>query len=89
MNNGNAIPEAGKEVTIVSTEAETQTQTEFEPKQSLSRFLTVFGDEAPCKTTIYNWFTEFKRSRVNLSDEFRMVVCPPLRTTKTSMLDTV
>ncbi|GBP26714.1 hypothetical protein EVAR_23485_1 [Eumeta japonica] len=28
-------------------------------------------DEAPCKTTVYNWFAEFKRGRVNLSDEFR------------------
>ncbi|GBP56099.1 hypothetical protein EVAR_43863_1 [Eumeta japonica] len=39
--------------------------------QSLARHQTALGDEAPCKTIIYNWFAEFKRGRVNLSDEFR------------------
>ncbi|GBP37016.1 hypothetical protein EVAR_31014_1 [Eumeta japonica] len=36
-------------------------------QQSLPRLRTAFGDEAPCKTTIYNWFTELKRGRVNLN----------------------
>ncbi|GBP50605.1 hypothetical protein EVAR_29364_1 [Eumeta japonica] len=40
-------------------------------QQSLPRLRTSFDDEAPCKATIYNWFAEFKRGRVNLSDEFR------------------
>ncbi|GBP68736.1 Putative uncharacterized protein FLJ37770 [Eumeta japonica] len=31
---------------------------------------TTFGDEAPCKTAIYNWFAECKRGRANLSGEF-------------------
>ncbi|GBP39869.1 Cyclin-dependent kinase 2-associated protein 1 [Eumeta japonica] len=39
-------------------------------QQNLARVRTAFGNAAPCKTTIYNWFTEFKRGRVNLSDEF-------------------
>ncbi|GBP16999.1 hypothetical protein EVAR_8074_1 [Eumeta japonica] len=39
--------------------------------RSLARIRTAFGDEALHKTTICNWFPEFKRSRVNLSDEFR------------------
>ncbi|GBP49544.1 hypothetical protein EVAR_45608_1 [Eumeta japonica] len=39
-------------------------------KQGLDRFRTAFGDEAQCKTTIYNWFAEFKCGRVNFSDEF-------------------
>ncbi|GBP56175.1 hypothetical protein EVAR_23615_1 [Eumeta japonica] len=30
-----------------------------------------FAGEAPCRNTIYNWFAEFKRGRVNLSAEFR------------------
>ncbi|GBP73766.1 hypothetical protein EVAR_42938_1 [Eumeta japonica] len=30
-----------------------------------------FGNASPCKTTIYNWFAEFKRGRINLSNEFR------------------
>ncbi|GBP76320.1 hypothetical protein EVAR_59266_1 [Eumeta japonica] len=37
----------------------------------LAQLRTVFGDEAPYKTTIYNWFAEFKHSLVNLDDEFR------------------
>ncbi|GBP55256.1 hypothetical protein EVAR_24452_1 [Eumeta japonica] len=40
-------------------------------QQSLARLRTAFGNEIPCKTTIYNWFAEFKSSRVNLRDEFR------------------
>ncbi|GBP73718.1 hypothetical protein EVAR_103180_1 [Eumeta japonica] len=33
------------------------------------RSATVFGDEASYKRSIYSWFTEFKRGRVNLSDD--------------------
>ncbi|GBP81610.1 hypothetical protein EVAR_21240_1 [Eumeta japonica] len=40
-------------------------------QQSLIRLRIAFGDIAPCKTTIYNWFAEFKRGLVYLSDEFR------------------
>ncbi|GBP04576.1 hypothetical protein EVAR_3927_1 [Eumeta japonica] len=42
-------------------------------KQSLARFLTAFGDKAPCKATIcrFQSVADFKRSRVNLSDVFR------------------
>ncbi|GBP09233.1 hypothetical protein EVAR_4088_1 [Eumeta japonica] len=40
-------------------------------QQSSARLRTAFGDETPCKTTIYNWFAEFKRGRINLNDEFR------------------
>ncbi|GBP73157.1 hypothetical protein EVAR_59046_1 [Eumeta japonica] len=38
--------------------------------QSLARLRTAFSDEAPYKVTIYNWFAEFKRGRISLSDEF-------------------
>ncbi|GBP66479.1 Histone-lysine N-methyltransferase SETMAR [Eumeta japonica] len=40
-------------------------------QQSLDCLRSAFGDGAPCKTTVYNWFSEFKCGRVNLSDEFR------------------
>ena len=30
---------------------------------------TLFGNEAP--STVYNWFAEFQRGRIFLSDEFR------------------
>ncbi|GBP40432.1 hypothetical protein EVAR_25284_1 [Eumeta japonica] len=40
-------------------------------QQSLFWLRTAFGDEAPCKTTTYDCFSEFKRDRVNLRDEFR------------------
>ncbi|GBP72735.1 hypothetical protein EVAR_75354_1 [Eumeta japonica] len=39
-------------------------------QQSLAWLRTAFGDEAPCKTTIYNWFAEFKSDRVDLSNRF-------------------
>ncbi|GBP12743.1 hypothetical protein EVAR_6078_1 [Eumeta japonica] len=39
-------------------------------QKSLARLLTVFGDESSCKTTIYTWFAECKRSRFNLIGEF-------------------
>ncbi|GBP41147.1 Histone-lysine N-methyltransferase SETMAR [Eumeta japonica] len=32
---------------------------------------TAFDDEAPCKTTVYDWFAKFKRGCINLSNEFR------------------
>ncbi|GBP91725.1 Putative uncharacterized protein FLJ37770 [Eumeta japonica] len=40
-------------------------------QHSLAWLGSAFGDEAPCKTTIYNWFSEYKRGCVNLGDEFR------------------
>ncbi|GBP22090.1 Rho guanine nucleotide exchange factor 17 [Eumeta japonica] len=40
-------------------------------QQSFTRLRTVFGDEAPYKTSINIWFAEIKRDCVNLSDEFR------------------
>ncbi|GBP84768.1 hypothetical protein EVAR_66523_1 [Eumeta japonica] len=38
--------------------------------QSFARYRNAFDNVAPCKTTIYNGFAEFKRGRVNFSDEF-------------------
>jgi len=32
---------------------------------------SAFGDEVPSKTTVYDWFSEFMRGRVSLSNEFR------------------
>ncbi|GBP76768.1 hypothetical protein EVAR_57293_1 [Eumeta japonica] len=52
----------------------TSTDNYLPPKrtqQNLARLRTTFDDEAPCKTTIYDSFVEFKRGRVNLSEEFR------------------
>ncbi|GBP24023.1 hypothetical protein EVAR_10124_1 [Eumeta japonica] len=40
-------------------------------QQSLVQLRNAFGDEAPCKMTIYNWFAEFKRGHVNPSNELR------------------
>ncbi|GBP90119.1 hypothetical protein EVAR_87223_1 [Eumeta japonica] len=36
-------------------------------QQILIWLRTALGDEVPLKTTIYNWFSEFKRSRANQS----------------------
>ncbi|GBP08585.1 hypothetical protein EVAR_7202_1 [Eumeta japonica] len=38
--------------------------------QSFARLRTAFGDEAPFKTIIYNWFAEFDRGHGYLSNEF-------------------
>ncbi|GBP46586.1 hypothetical protein EVAR_95048_1 [Eumeta japonica] len=40
-------------------------------QQSLARLLAAFVNKSKGKTTIYNWFAEFKRDRVNPSDGFR------------------
>ena len=29
-----------------------------------------FGDEAPSRTSVYRWFTQFNRGRSSLNDEF-------------------
>ncbi|GBP45926.1 hypothetical protein EVAR_41227_1 [Eumeta japonica] len=39
-------------------------------QQNLARLQSAFGEEAPSKTTICKWFSEFKRGRVNLSNGF-------------------
>ncbi|GBP09947.1 hypothetical protein EVAR_92481_1 [Eumeta japonica] len=39
--------------------------------RQLARLRNAFGDEAPCKATVYNLFAEFKRCYVNLSVEVR------------------
>ncbi|GBP59100.1 hypothetical protein EVAR_48076_1 [Eumeta japonica] len=51
--------------------------------RSLFWLQTAFGDEAPCKTTIYNWFAEFKHSRINLSDS------RPFTTVNNKIIDAV
>ena len=32
---------------------------------------SMFGNEAPPKAAIYNWFKEFSRDRKNISDDVR------------------
>ena len=40
-------------------------------KQSLERLQAAFGNEAPSRTTVYNWFAEFRRGRNSLEDDPR------------------
>lgn len=40
-------------------------------QQCVDRLKSGFGDEAPSKTTVYDWFNEFKRGRRSLKDEPR------------------
>lgn len=40
-------------------------------QQCIDRLNSAFGNEAPSKTTVYDWFSEFNRGRNSLSDEFR------------------
>ncbi|GBP66169.1 hypothetical protein EVAR_81826_1 [Eumeta japonica] len=52
--------------------AESQTHpTHKLSQQSLARLRKAFSDKAQYKTTNHNWFFEFKRDHVNVSDEFR------------------
>ena len=32
---------------------------------------SIFGDEAPSRTSVYRWYCEFIRGRRSLQDEFR------------------
>ena len=34
-------------------------------------FNSIFGNEAPSKTSVYRWYGEFNRDRSSLQDEFR------------------
>ncbi|KAF7265535.1 hypothetical protein GWI33_021070 [Rhynchophorus ferrugineus] len=40
-------------------------------QECIKQFNLTSGDEAPSKTTVYRWFSEFNRSRSSLLDEFR------------------
>lgn len=40
-------------------------------QESFVRLKSAFGDNAPSKSTVCNWFSEFERGRFYLSDEFR------------------
>ncbi|GBP64408.1 hypothetical protein EVAR_43185_1 [Eumeta japonica] len=39
-------------------------------KQCIDQLISTCGDEAPPKTTVYHWFSEFNRGRSMLTDEF-------------------
>lgn len=38
--------------------------------QCVDRIRLAFGDEAPTRATVYNWFSAFNRGRSSLADEF-------------------
>ncbi|CAK9815952.1 Histone-lysine N-methyltransferase SETMAR [Anthophora plagiata] len=40
-------------------------------QQCIDQLISTFGDEAPSKTTVYHWFSEFNRGRHSLTDEFK------------------
>ena len=40
-------------------------------QQCINELLSIFGDEAPTKTTVYRWYGEFNRGRSSLQNEFR------------------
>lgn len=37
-------------------------------KQCIESLKAVYGDDSPSKTTVYHWFAEFRRGRVDVSD---------------------
>ena len=40
-------------------------------QQCIDQLHSTFGDEAPSKTTVYHWFSEFNRGRRSLKDELK------------------
>ena len=40
-------------------------------QQCIDELNSIFGDEAPSRTGVYRWFTQFNRGRSSLNDEFR------------------
>ena len=40
-------------------------------QQCANQFTSTFGDEAPSCTTVFPWFSEFKRGGTSLQDEIR------------------
>lgn len=40
-------------------------------QQSIERLRVAFGDDAPSRTTVFEWFAEFRRGRRSLEDEAR------------------
>ena len=40
-------------------------------QQCIEEFNSIFGDEAPSRTSVYQWYIEFNRVRSSHQDEFR------------------
>lgn len=40
-------------------------------QESCQRLQLAFGDEAPCRSSVYSWFSEFRRGRDHLHDDER------------------
>ena len=40
-------------------------------QQCIDELNSIFGDEAPSRTSVYRWYGEFNRFRSSLQDEFR------------------
>ena len=40
-------------------------------QQCIDELNSIFGDEAPSRTSVYRWYGEFNRGRSSLQDEFR------------------
>ena len=40
-------------------------------QQCIDELNSIFGDEAPSRTSVYRWYGEFNRGRVSFQNEFR------------------
>ena len=45
--------------------------TTLDQQQCIDELNSIFGDEAPSRTSVYRWYGEFNRGRSSLQDEFR------------------
>lgn len=40
-------------------------------QECVDELIALYGDEAPSRTTVFRWYSEFNRGRSSLSDEYR------------------
>ena len=55
-------------------------------QQSIDELNSIFDNEAPSRTSVYRWYSEFNRGCSSLQDNFVKVVQNPLLFQKPSML---
>ena len=55
-------------------------------QQRIDELNSIFGDDAPSRTSVYRWYGEFNRGRRSIQDEFRECRPKSVVSQKTLML---
>lgn len=40
-------------------------------QECMDEFISLYGEEAPSRATVFRWYAEFNRGRTSLKDEFK------------------